>query len=84
MPHTTPQKGIASRKLGAPCHAIEPHIARMSDRAPSFEAIANRHQTTALSLKVFLSINHQNMPNLVIAPNQANALANHILGLRTN
>ena len=67
-----------------PCHAVEPQMAGTFDPAPSFEAIANRHGTTALSLKVFLKTNHQNMPNLVIAPDQADALANYILSLRTN
>ena len=67
-----------------PCHAIEPHMAGMFDSAPSFDAVANRHGTTALSLKVFLKTNHQNMPNLVIAPDQADALANYLLSLRTN
>ncbi|MGK7062761.1 c-type cytochrome [Bradyrhizobium sp. 1050_B9_N1_2] len=64
------------------CHAIEPHMAGMSDQAPAFAAIANRHGTTALSLKVFLKTSHQNMPNLVIAPDQAEALANYILSLK--
>ena len=67
-----------------PCHAIEPRMAGFLDQAPSFEAIANRHGTTALSLKVFLRTSHQNMPNLVIAPEQADALANYILSLKTN
>jgi mono/diheme cytochrome c family protein len=67
-----------------PCHAIEPHMAGFLDQAPSFEAIANRHGTTALSLKVFLRTSHQNMPNLVIAPEQADALSNYILSLKTN
>jgi cytochrome c len=66
------------------CHAIEPHMAGMSNQAPSFEAIANRHGTTALSLKVFLKTSHQNMPNLVIAPDQADALASYILSLKAN
>jgi mono/diheme cytochrome c family protein len=66
------------------CHAIEPHMAGISDQAPSFEAIANRHGTTALSLKVFLKTSHQNMPDLVIAPDQADALASYILSLKTN
>lgn len=65
-----------------PCHAIEPHMAGTSDQAPGFAAIANRHGTTALSLKVFLKTSHQNMPNLVIAPDQADALANYILSLK--
>jgi cytochrome c len=67
-----------------PCHAIEPHMAGLFDQAPSFEAIANRHGTTALSLKVFLKTSHQNMPNLVIAPDEADALASYILSLKAN
>jgi mono/diheme cytochrome c family protein len=67
-----------------PCHAVEPHTAALLDQAPSFEAIANRHGTTALSLKVFLKTNHEKMPNLVVAPDQADALANYILSLKRN
>src|SRR5262245_56852239 len=66
------------------CHAIEPQAASVSDQAPPFAAIANRHGTTALSLKVFLKTSHQTMPNLVIAPDQADALADYILSLKTN
>jgi cytochrome c len=47
-------------------------------------AIANRHGTTVLSLKVFLRTSHQNMPDLIITPDQADALANYILSLKTN
>ena len=65
------------------CHAIEPRMGGASDQAPSFTAIANRHGTTELSLKVFLKSNHQNMPNLIIAPEQAGALAGYILSLKT-
>jgi cytochrome c len=50
----------------------------MSDQAPSFAAIANRSGTTALSLKVFLKTSRQSMPNLVIAPDQAEALAKRL------
>ncbi len=67
-----------------PCHAIEPHMASPLDKAPSFEAIANRHGTTALSLKVFLKTSHEQMPNLVIAPDQADAVADYILSLKTD
>ena len=67
-----------------PCHAIEPHMAGISNQAPSFDAIANRHGTTALSLKVFLKTSHLNIPNLVIAPEQADAIANYILSLKVN
>jgi hypothetical protein len=33
---------------------------------------------------VFLKTNHANMPNLVIAPDQADALASYILSLNTH
>jgi len=64
------------------CHAVEPGMAGLFDTAPSFEAIANRGGTTALSLKVFLKTSHQNMPNLIVAPDQADALVGYILSLR--
>ncbi|MBR0687151.1 cytochrome c [Bradyrhizobium manausense] len=66
------------------CHAIEPHMAGFFDLAPSFQAVADRNGTTALSLKVFWRTSHQNMPNLVIAPDQADALSDYILSLRGN
>ncbi|QHP70715.1 c-type cytochrome [Bradyrhizobium diazoefficiens] len=64
------------------CHAVEPHMAGFFDLAPSFQAIADRKGTTALSLKVFWRTSHQNMPNLVISPEQAEALSSYILSLR--
>ena len=66
------------------CHAMEPNMTGLFDQAPSFEAIANRHGTTALSLKIFLRTSHQDMPDLVITPDQADALANYILSLKTD
>jgi cytochrome c len=65
------------------CHAVEPGMAGLFDLAPSFESIANRNGTTALSLKVFLKTSHQNMPNLIVAPDQADALVSYILSLRS-
>ena len=65
------------------CHAVEPNMPSMSNQAPGFAAIANRHGTTELSLKVFLKTSHRNMPNLVISPDQADALADYILSLKS-
>ena len=65
------------------CHAVEPNMAGFFDEAPSFQAIAERNGTTALSLKVFWRTSHHTMPNLVIAPDQAEALSAYILSLRT-
>lgn len=65
-----------------PCHAIEPRMMGFFDEAPSFQSIADRKGTTALSLKVFWRTSHQSMPNLVISPDQAELLSAYILSLR--
>jgi mono/diheme cytochrome c family protein len=66
------------------CHAIEASTAGMANAAPDFVKIANQLAMTALSLKVFLQTSHRNMPNLVIAPDQADDLVNYILSLKRN
>lgn len=64
------------------CHAIDAATAGTRGGPPDFLAIANRASTTALSLKVFLKTSHQRMPNIIIAPEQADDLATYILSLR--
>lgn len=66
------------------CHAIEPGRDGFFDEAPSFQSIADRKGTTALSLKVFWRTSHRTMPNLVISPEQAELLSAYILSLRSN
>ena len=61
------------------CHALD---AGTFSRAPDFVRIANRTSTTELSLKVFFRTNHRSMPNLIIAPDQADDLAQFILSLK--
>ena len=66
------------------CHAIEATPTRKTTAAPDFADIASRPSTTALSLKVFLRTSHPSMPNIVIAPDQADDLVNYILSLKRN
>jgi cytochrome c len=66
------------------CHAVEPHVLEMPNEPPSFQAIANQPGITPLSLKVFFRTSHKDMPNLVIAPDEADALASYILSLKSN
>ncbi len=66
------------------CHAIEPHMTGFFQEAPSFQSIADRSGTTALSLKVFWRTSHHTMPNLVISPEQAEVLSAYILSLKRN
>ncbi len=68
----------------ARCHVIEPHGLATPSEAPSFRAVANQPGITALALKVFFRTSHKDMPNLVIKPDQAEALANYILSLKNN
>jgi hypothetical protein len=64
------------------CHTFEMSDAGTMGRAPDFTRIANRTSTTELSLKVFLRTNHRSMPNLIIAPGEADDLAQFILSLK--
>ena len=53
----------AAATLCVPCHQIDE---TRRDGPPSFVDIALMPSTTALSLKVFLRSNHNEMPNLII------------------
>jgi mono/diheme cytochrome c family protein len=64
------------------CHAIEAATVGTRGGPSDFVAIANRASTTALSLKVFFKTSHHRMPNLIIAPGQADDLTNYILSLK--
>jgi cytochrome c len=66
------------------CHAIEAATVGARSGPPDFVAIANRPSTTELSLKVFFKTSHGRMPNIIIAPDQADDLANYILSLKRN
>lgn len=76
----------AGRKLAEAwckeCHALEVSNSGTLGRAPDFVGIANRISTTELSLKVFLRSSHRDMPNLIIAPAQADDLVQFILSLK--
>lgn len=65
------------------CHAVESHVLEMPNEPPSFQAVANSPGITPLALKVFFRTSHKDMPNLVIGPDQADALASYILSLKS-
>lgn len=66
------------------CHSIEAATAGASSGPPDFTAIANRHATTPLSLKVFLQTSHPSMPNIVLKPDESDSLVNYIMSLKRN
>jgi mono/diheme cytochrome c family protein len=68
----------------ANCHAVgaDPKAASPEPKAPRFVDVANMPSTTELSIKVFLRSSHKNMPNLILSPEEIDAAAAYILGLR--
>jgi len=66
------------------CHSIEAATAGASGGPPDFTGIADRHATTALSLRVFLQTSHPSMPNLILKPDETDSLVNYILSLKRN
>jgi cytochrome c len=66
------------------CHAIEPRTAGTLAGAPDFATVANQPSTTELALKVFLRSSHPSMPNLVLTPEQTDAIVSYILSLKRN
>ncbi|MGE0745994.1 MAG: cytochrome c [Rhodospirillales bacterium] len=79
-----PQEGAAlAQRLCAGCHDVSP--GRALDRvavAPSFRIVAERPATTSLSLRVFLWTPHADMPDVMLTPEQVDAVASYILSLR--
>lgn len=68
----------------ASCHAVgaDPDARSLDPKAPRFLDVARMPSTTELSLKVFLHSSHNNMPNFILAPEDADAVASYILGLK--
>ncbi|WP_041799017.1 c-type cytochrome [Rhodopseudomonas palustris] len=82
---TLPEAVTAGHRLAVnwckECHAVERNDV-LSGKGPAFVRIANMPSTTELSLKVFLRSNHSDMPNLVIAPSEADEIVRYILSLK--
>ena len=60
------------------CHRID---GKNLDEPPGFAAVAAMPSTTALSLKVFLRSNHQEMPNLIVSDTDTDDIVAYILTL---
>ena len=76
---TPHDKCHTSATLCVPCHQIDE---TRRDGPPSFVDIALMPSTTALSLKVFLRSNHNEMPNLIIPDSETDDLIAYILTLK--
>ncbi len=78
-----PEAGRAyALKNCASCHMVSPDQSPPVRTAPSFQAIANMHSTTEMSLHAFLSTPHPHMPNFIVPPKNGQDVIAYILSLR--
>ncbi|WP_439577897.1 c-type cytochrome [Elioraea sp.] len=67
----------------ASCHLVSPRpVGPVGDGATTFQSIAERATTTALSLRVFLRTPHGRMPDLNLSQAETDDLISYILSLR--
>ena len=73
---------FAQRECAA-CHVVGGDWpANPRSPAPSFESIAGEPSATPLSLRVFLSTPHRNMPNLILSEREMDDVIAYIVALR--
>ncbi len=91
IPGSVAAQGIADPKAGsdyaekncAECHATnDEDPASPVDKAPSFDAIANTQDISAIAISVLLQTPHRDMPNLVIPQTAREDLIAYILTLK--
>ena len=71
-----------AKTLCSDCHQVDGDDPRLSTGAPPFADVAALTSTTALSLRVFLKSNHENMPNYQLTPDQIDTLVEFMFSLK--
>ena len=73
-----------ARKACQPCHAVEAEqrTPRRIVIGPAFRDVANTSGMTATAIRVFLRTSHPKMPNLILTPEETEAVIAYILSLR--
>jgi mono/diheme cytochrome c family protein len=67
----------------ASCHAIETgQMMSPVSIAPPFEELANTPGMTAIAVRAWLNSPHENMPQLIVGPEDADDLSAYILSLK--
>lgn len=78
---------VAGRELAvkecSDCHSVsaEQRTIRI-DEAPGFDEIADKVQTTAISLRAFLQLPHPTMPNFLLTETERDDIIAYILSLK--
>lgn len=78
---------LAGRQLAlqvcAECHLVaDEQLLDPLVGAPPFYEIAERPSTTELGLRIFFRTPHQNMPNLMLTPQETDDVISYILSLK--
>jgi mono/diheme cytochrome c family protein len=74
---------MLTEKSCSECHSASAAERRKrSYRAPGFDEIAAKPQTTAISLRAFLQTPHPSMPNFILAPQERDDAIAYILSLK--
>lgn len=71
-----------AKRLCSDCHQVDSDDPLLPTGAPPFADVAALPSTTALSIRVFLKSNHENMPNYQLTPDQTDSLVEFILSLK--
>lgn len=80
-----PKAGRAyAERVCAECHAVGPEGGPMdaASGAESFSIIANRQETTAISLAAWMQSEHDIMPHIVPEPHELNDVIAYIVSLK--
>lgn len=64
------------------CHAVKPNQVSTNPKAPPFPQVAAQPSITEYTLRVFLNIQHIEMPDFILKPEDADALVGYILSLK--
>ena len=72
-----------SERVCAECHAVGPEGGMSPNlSAKSFKKIASRRETTVISLAAWMQSEHENMPHLMLKPEDLNDVITYIMSLK--
>jgi hypothetical protein len=61
---------------------VKPNQVSTNPKAPPFLEVAARPSSTDYTLRVFLNIQHVEMPNFILKPDDADALVDYIMSMK--
>lgn len=78
----TPRGENLAERWCSQCHAVKPNQVSTNPKAPPFPEVAAQPSITEYTLRVFLNIQHVEMPNFILKPEDADLLIDYIMSLK--